>query len=65
MFLLSLPEQQRAIKSLPTCKSREMYQNISSFVRTKNVEDLSANSMIKKSYVAERGSKEKTIDMLH
>jgi len=46
-------------------QSREMYENISSFVRTKNVEDLSANSMIKKSYVAERGSKEKAIDMLH
>jgi len=45
--------------------SREMYQNISSYVRTKNAENLSVNSMIKKSYVAERGSKEKAIDMLH
>mgnify|MGYP001555270465 FL=1 len=46
-------------------QSREMFQNISSFVRTKNAEHLSVNSMVKKSYVAERGSKEKAIDMLH
>lgn len=46
-------------------QNREIYQNISSYVRTKNADNLSINSMIKKSYVAERGSKEKAIDILH
>jgi hypothetical protein len=43
----------------------EMYKNLSTYVRTKNAENLSVNSMIKKSYVADRSSKETAIDVLH
>ena len=43
----------------------EIFKNISRHLRTKNAANLSVNSMIKKSYVAERSNKESAIDILH
>jgi hypothetical protein len=42
-----------------------MFRNISKFCRTKNAENPSASSMLKKSYVAERSNKKAAIDILH
>jgi hypothetical protein len=43
----------------------EVFKNLSKHVSTKQAETLSVNSMIKKSYVAERRTKEAAIDVLH
>jgi hypothetical protein len=42
-----------------------MFRNIARFCRTRNAESPAANSMLKKSYVADRINKQKAIDILH
>lgn len=43
----------------------EVFKNLSKYISTKQAETLSVNSMIKKSYVAEKSSKDAAIDVLH
>jgi hypothetical protein len=43
----------------------DVFKNLAKYVSTKQAETLSANSMIKKSYVADRKAKEVAIDVLH
>jgi len=45
--------------------STEMFRHISKYFRTVNADNLSVKSMVKKSYVAGRNSKETAIDVLH
>ncbi len=52
-------------KLLVNKHNTELYKNISKYFRTAQAENLSVNSMIKKSYVAERSSKEAAVDVLH
>jgi hypothetical protein len=43
----------------------DVFKNLSKYVSTKQAETLSVNSMIKKSYAAEKRSKDAAIDVLH
>ena len=58
----------RAVKDSKLILNKQMagmFRNIARFCRTKNSENPSPGSMLNKSYVAERSTKEAAIDILH